>query len=160
MKAERLHPRGRRRWLGLCGSSRPAHRSPKVWPTSDEGHHQGDGAADRRREYTFDTGEQPQSSRPTRPTGIFWIRRGLDPANYWTAVRKQNRIAGQSLRQCQKMLADVVSYSFAYNVPSATQRNLIKNCASDPEKYFDPPSNAALVDRTSSRLPTNCASCT
>ena len=42
--------------------------------------------------------------------------------------------------------AGVVTYSFAYNVPSATQRNLIKNCASDPEKYFDPPSNAALVE--------------
>jgi len=32
-----------------------------------------------------------------------------------------------------------------YNVPKATQRNLIKSCATSPEKYFDPPSNAALV---------------
>ncbi|MEE4237455.1 MAG: hypothetical protein V2I51_12110, partial [Anderseniella sp.] len=41
--------------------------------------------------------------------------------------------------------AGIVVYSFAYNVSSATQRNLIKSCASSPEKYFDPPSNAALV---------------
>ena len=32
-----------------------------------------------------------------------------------------------------------------YNVPSATQRNLIKSCATSPEKYFDPPTNEALV---------------
>jgi hypothetical protein len=30
-------------------------------------------------------------------------------------------------------------------VPSSTQRNLITASASSPEKYFDPPSNAALV---------------
>ncbi len=40
---------------------------------------------------------------------------------------------------------DIVVYSFAYRVDSATQRNLIRDCASDPEKYFDPPSNEALV---------------
>ncbi len=34
----------------------------------------------------------------------------------------------------------------SYNVPSATQRNLIRSCATSPEKYFDPPSNAALVN--------------
>ena len=39
----------------------------------------------------------------------------------------------------------VIVYSFAYSVTSTNAKNMIKNCASSPEKYFDPPSNAALV---------------
>jgi len=39
----------------------------------------------------------------------------------------------------------VIVYSFAYSVTNTNAKNMIKNCASSPEKYFDPPSNAALV---------------
>lgn len=35
--------------------------------------------------------------------------------------------------------------AFAYSVTNTNAKNMIKNCASSPEKYFDPPSNAALV---------------
>jgi Flp pilus assembly protein TadG len=67
----------------------------------------------------------------------------LGSSNYWTAISAQNSLLARACNNVKT--AGIVSYSFAYNVPSATQRNLIKNCASDPEKYFDPPSNAALV---------------
>lgn len=67
----------------------------------------------------------------------------LGSSNYWTAISAQNSLLSRACNNVKN--AGIVSYSFAYNVPSATQRNLIKNCASDPEKYFDPPSNAALV---------------
>jgi hypothetical protein len=73
----------------------------------------------------------------------FLDQAGLVPANYWTAVNAQNNLLRDA---CNNVKAeDIVVYSFAYNVPSATQRALIKSCASSPEKYFDPPSNAALV---------------
>jgi Flp pilus assembly protein TadG len=39
----------------------------------------------------------------------------------------------------------VIVYSFAYAVSNTNAKNMIRNCASSPEKYFDPPSNAALV---------------
>ena len=39
----------------------------------------------------------------------------------------------------------VIVYSFAYSVTNTNAKNMIKTCASSPEKYFDPPSNAALV---------------
>ncbi len=67
----------------------------------------------------------------------------LGSTNYWTAVSAQDTLLAQACNNVKA--ADIVTYSFAYNVPSATQRNLIKNCATSPEKYFDPPSNAALV---------------
>jgi Flp pilus assembly protein TadG len=67
----------------------------------------------------------------------------LGSSNYWTAVAAQNTLLQQA---CSNVKAkEIVVYSFAYKVPSATQRDLIKACASDPEKYFDPPTNAALV---------------
>ena len=67
----------------------------------------------------------------------------LGSSNYSTAIAAQNTLLQQA---CNNVKAeDIVVYSFAYNVPSATQRNLIKNCATSPEKYFDPPTNAALV---------------
>jgi hypothetical protein len=70
-------------------------------------------------------------------------RLGPDSSNYWTAVGRQNRLLWNACNNVKQ--AGVVVYSFAYNVPSATQRAPIKSCASSPEKYFDPPSNAALV---------------
>jgi Flp pilus assembly protein TadG len=67
----------------------------------------------------------------------------LGSSNYWTAVKQQNSLLQQA---CENVKAEEITvYSFAYNVPSATQRQLIKNCATSPEKYFDPPSNEALV---------------
>ena len=67
----------------------------------------------------------------------------LGSSNYNTAIAAQNTLLTQA---CNNVKAqEIVLYSFAYNVPSATQRNLIKNCATDAEKYFDPPTNAALV---------------
>ncbi len=67
----------------------------------------------------------------------------LGSSNYSTAITKQNQLLAKACDNVKA--ADIVSYTFAYNVPSATQRSLIRSCASSPEKYFDPPSNAALV---------------
>ncbi len=67
----------------------------------------------------------------------------LGSSSYWTAINAQNQLLDQACDNVKD--AGIVVYSFAYNVSSATQRNLIKSCASSPEKYFDPPSNAALV---------------
>ncbi|MFO1090225.1 MAG: TadE/TadG family type IV pilus assembly protein [Hyphomicrobiales bacterium] len=39
----------------------------------------------------------------------------------------------------------VVVYSFSYGVTNTNAKNLIKSCATDAAKYFDPPSNAALA---------------
>jgi Flp pilus assembly protein TadG len=70
-------------------------------------------------------------------------QRRLGSDSYWTAIGKQNDMLRAA---CNNVKAeDIVVYSFAYRVDSATQRNLIRDCASDPEKYFDPPSNEALV---------------
>jgi Flp pilus assembly protein TadG len=67
----------------------------------------------------------------------------LGSSSYSTAITKQNQLL---VKACNNVkAADIVNYTFAYNVPSATQRSLIRNCATSPEKYFDPPSNAALV---------------
>ena len=92
-------------------------------------------------ENTFNS--ESNHNRSTYTAYSFLQQTRVGSANYWTAIGRQNQ---KLARACDNVkAAGIVSYSFAYNVPSATQRNLIKNCASDPEKYFDPPSNAALV---------------
>ncbi len=93
-------------------------------------------------ENTFNT--QDNHNRSTYTAYSYLHQTRVGSANYSTAINKQNQLLG---RACDNVKAvGIVSYAFAYNVPSATQRNLIKNCASDPEKYFDPPTNAALVE--------------
>ncbi len=92
-------------------------------------------------ENTFDS--EGNHNESTYTAYGFLDQERLGSSNYWTAITKQNQLLQ---RACSNVkAADIVSYTFAYNVPSATQRNLIKNCATSPEKYFDPPSNAALV---------------
>ena len=92
-------------------------------------------------ENTFDTENNHNGSTYTAYGFLDQAR--LGSSNYWTAITAQNNLLNDA---CNNVKAkDVVVYSFAYNVPSATQRTLIKNCASSPEKYFDPPSNQALV---------------
>lgn len=92
-------------------------------------------------ENTFNS--ETNHNRSTYTAYSFLHQTRVGSANYWTAISKQNALLARACNNVKA--AGIVSYSFAYNVPSATQRNLIKNCASDPEKYFDPPSNAALV---------------
>jgi hypothetical protein len=92
-------------------------------------------------ENTFDSESNHNGSTYTAYGFLNQAR--LGSSNYWTAVKAQNNLLRQA---CTNVKArDIVVYSFAYEVPSATQRALIKSCASSPEKYFDPPSNAALV---------------
>jgi Flp pilus assembly protein TadG len=92
-------------------------------------------------ENTFDSESNHNGSTYTAYGFLNQAR--LGSSNYWTAINAQNTLLRDA---CNNVKAeDIVVYSFAYNVPSATQRNLIKSCASSPEKYFDPPSNAALV---------------
>ncbi len=92
-------------------------------------------------ENTFNS--ESNHNRSTYTGYSFLHQTRVGSSNYWIAVGRQNALLR---RACDNVKdAGVVTYSFAYNVPSQTQRNLIKNCASDPEKYFDPPSNAALV---------------
>lgn len=92
-------------------------------------------------ENTFDSENNHNDS--TYTAYGFLDQRRLGSSNYWTAVSQQNSLLQRACNNVKN--AGIVTYSFAYNVPSQTQRNLIKSCASDPEKYFDPPSNAALV---------------
>jgi Flp pilus assembly protein TadG len=67
----------------------------------------------------------------------------LGTTDYWAGVEAQNTLLKQA---CQLVKdKDVTLYTFAYNVPSAIQRDLIKACATDAEKYYDPKSDAALV---------------
>jgi hypothetical protein len=42
---------------------------------------------------------------------------------------------------------NVIVYSFSYGVTNTNAKNLIKACASSADKYFDPPTNAALVEK-------------
>jgi Flp pilus assembly protein TadG len=92
-------------------------------------------------ENTFQT--ESNHNRSTYTAYGYLDQARLGSTNYVTAVNTQNQMLQTT---CNNIKAqDIVVYSFAYNVPNATQRNLIKNCASSPEKYFDPPSNAALV---------------
>lgn len=92
-------------------------------------------------ENTFDTESNHNMSTYTAYGHLAEAR--LGSSNAYTAIAAQNTLLQQA---CTNVKAkDIVVYSFAYNVPSATQRNLIKNCATSPEKYFDPPTNAALV---------------
>ncbi|MEO9875703.1 MAG: TadE/TadG family type IV pilus assembly protein [Anderseniella sp.] len=92
-------------------------------------------------ENTFDTESNHSASTYTAYGYLGQAR--LGSSNYHTAIAAQNTMLQQA---CDNVKAkEIVVYSFAYNVPSATQRNLIKNCATSPEKYFDPPTNAALV---------------
>ncbi|WP_108883090.1 pilus assembly protein TadG-related protein [Anderseniella sp. Alg231-50] len=92
-------------------------------------------------ENTFDS--EPNHIRSTYTAYGYLGQARLGSTNYHTAVAAQNTLLQQA---CANVKAkEIVVYSFAYNVPSATQRNLIKNCATSPEKYFDPPTNAALV---------------
>ncbi|WP_337660548.1 TadE/TadG family type IV pilus assembly protein [Anderseniella sp. Alg231-50] len=92
-------------------------------------------------ENTFNT--ETNHNRSTYTAYGYLHQTRVGSANYWTAVSKQNALLSRACNNVKD--AGIVSYTFAYNVPSQTQRNLIKNCATDPEKYFDPPSNAALV---------------
>jgi Flp pilus assembly protein TadG len=92
-------------------------------------------------ENTFDS--QYNHNGSTYTAYGFLNQARLGSSNYWTAINKQNALLEDACDNVKD--AGIVVYSFAYNVSSATQRNLIKSCASGPEKYFDPPSNAALV---------------
>ena len=92
-------------------------------------------------ENTFDTESNHNGSTYTAYGFLNQAR--LGSSNYWTAIGKQNALLEDACDNVKE--AGIVVYSFAYNVSSSTQRNLIKSCASSPEKYFDPPSNAALV---------------
>ena len=92
-------------------------------------------------ENTFNS--ENNRNRSTYTAYGFLEQARLGSSNYWTAIAAQNTLLAQACNNVRA--AEITTYSFAYNVPSATQRNLIKNCATDTEKYFDPPSNAALV---------------
>lgn len=92
-------------------------------------------------ENTFDSESNHNLSTYTAYGYLGQKRLGSD--NYWTAVDKQNDMLKQACSNVKT--AGVTVYSFAYEIPSATQRNLLKGCASDPEKYFDPSSSEALV---------------
>jgi len=92
-------------------------------------------------ENTFD--DQSNHNVSTYTAYGFLGEARLGSSNYNTAIAAQNTLLAKACNNVKA--ADIVTYSFAYNVSSATQRNLIKNCATSPEKYFDPPSNAALV---------------
>lgn len=94
-------------------------------------------------ENTFDTAGGPNHNGSTYTAYGFLNQARLGSSSYWTAINAQNQMLDQACDNVKE--AGIVVYSFAYNVSSATQRNLIKSCASSPEKYFDPPSNAALV---------------
>jgi len=92
-------------------------------------------------ENTFD--DQSNHNLSTYTAYGYLAQERLGTRNYWTGVKKQNSLLQEA---CNNVKAeDIVVYSFAYNVKSATQQGLIRKCASDPEKYFDPPSNEALV---------------
>jgi Flp pilus assembly protein TadG len=95
-------------------------------------------------ENTFDTNGLSGNINGSTYTAYGYLKQArLGSSHYVTAINQQNQLLQDS---CNNVKAqDIVVYSFAYNVYNATQRNLIKNCASSPEKYFDPPSNAALV---------------
>lgn len=94
-------------------------------------------------ENTFNTERNHNGSTYTAYGFMNQKRLGSD--NYWSAVKAQNDLLSEACNNVKAEDKGIVVYSFAYNVPSATQRALIKSCASSPEKYFDPPSNAALV---------------
>jgi hypothetical protein len=67
----------------------------------------------------------------------------LGTTDYWTGVAAQNTMLGQA---CDLVKSKKVTiYTFSYNVPSATQRDFIKACATDAEKFYDPKSDEALV---------------
>jgi Flp pilus assembly protein TadG len=67
----------------------------------------------------------------------------LGTTDYWTGVAAQNTMFKQA---CQLVKDKKVTvYTFSYNVPSATQRDLIKACATDAEKYYEPKTDDALV---------------
>ncbi len=95
-------------------------------------------------ENTFDTNGLSGNINGSTYTAYGYLKEArLGSSNYWTAITAQNNLLRDACNNVKS--AGIVVYSFAYNVPSSTQRNLIKACASSPEKYFDPPSNAALV---------------
>jgi Flp pilus assembly protein TadG len=92
-------------------------------------------------ENTFDA--ESNHNRSTYTAYGYLGQKRLGSDNYWAGVDRQNDMLQEA---CNNVKANGVTvYSFAYEVPSSTQRNLIKACASSPEKYFDPPSNEALV---------------
>ena len=90
---------------------------------------------------TFDTEANHNTSTYTAYGHLAQAR--LGSSNYYTAIAAQNTLLQQACSNAKAK--EIVVYSFAYNVPSATQRDLIKSCATSPEKYFDPPTNEALV---------------
>jgi hypothetical protein len=93
-------------------------------------------------ENTFNT--ETNHNRSTYTGYSFLHQTRVGSARYWIAIDRQNHLL---TRACDNVKdAGIVSYAFAYNVASATARDLIKNCASDPEKYFNPTSNQALID--------------
>jgi hypothetical protein len=92
-------------------------------------------------ENTFDS--ESNHNRSTYTAYGYLGQKRLGSDNYWTAVDTQNDMLRQACSNVKA--AGVTIYSFAYEIESATQRNLLKGCASDPEKYFDPSSNEALV---------------
>ncbi len=92
-------------------------------------------------ENTFNS--ERNHNRSTYTSYSFLHQTRVGSANYVIAVQRQDQLLKRACNNVKDV--GIVSYAFAYNVPSATQRDLIKGCASDPEKYFDPPSNAALV---------------
>ncbi len=67
----------------------------------------------------------------------------LGTTSYGTGITKQNNLVRKACDYAQKQ--GIIIYSFAYQVRNAQAKQLIKDCASDPEKYFDPPTNTQLV---------------
>ncbi len=58
------------------------------------------------------------------------------------ADNKLNTLTTQACNNVRN--AGIITYTFAYQVNNSTARQIIKNCAYDESKYFDPPSSQAL----------------
>ena len=94
-------------------------------------------------ENTFNVDEGANHNGSSYTAYGFLNQARLGSNDYWTAVAAQNTLMTQA---CQLVKdKDVTLYTFSYNVPSATQRDLIKACATDAEKYYDPKTDEALV---------------
>ncbi len=92
-------------------------------------------------ENTFDSESNHNDSTYTAYGYLDQAR--LGSSNYSSAIGAMNNLTAEACNNVKN--AGVTVYSFAYQVYDTTAKNIMRNCASDPEKFFDPPSNTQLV---------------
>jgi Flp pilus assembly protein TadG len=94
-------------------------------------------------ENTFNVSEGANHNGSSYTAYGFLNQGRLGTTDYWQAVAAQNSMLTDACTLVKNK--KVTLYTFSYNVTDPTQKALIKACATDAEKYYEPKTDQALV---------------